>query len=343
MRILFYLTFLLSFTLLNAQTGGESVYNFLNVPVSARAQYLGRAGMSYCDEDISLIVLNPSHLSTKMHQKMLVSANILFNNSFNALGYAHEFKKVGTIGFVLQGNSYGEIPVTDVNGVKTGTMRPSNFVLNNIYEYSVGSYRLGFNGKIIYSNLGQEYNSFACGLDIAITRTDSSNFRSFSFIIKNLGGQIIPYEFSRERLPFDIQFGFSQRLKHLPFRFGILLHNLYRWDITYDDPALFKVNSFSNNATPVGKYGFVDNLLRHVCFSGEFYFGKSFRVGIGYDHQRRAELAYESGIGLSGFSIGFNIVTKAVDIGYSLAKYSVVGSSNQFSAVIKINELYKKH
>lgn len=343
MRIIFCFITFFCFFLANAQTGGESVYNFLNVPISARSQYLGRAGMSFCDDDISLIVSNPSHLSAKMHQKLLVSSNILFNNSFNSLGYAHKFKKIGTLGFVLQGNSYGEIPVTDINGNKTGTMRPSNFCLNNIYEYSVGSYRLGFNGKIIYSNLGKEFNSYACGLDFAITKTDSANYRSFSFIIKNIGGQILPYEYRGEPLPFDIQFGFSQRLKHLPFRFGILLHDLYRWDITYDDPALYKVNSFNNNATPVGKYGFVDNLFRHISFSGEFYLGKSFRVGVGYDHQRRAELAYESGIGLSGFSFGFNIVTKAFDIGYSLAKYSTVGSSNQFSAVVKINELYKKH
>ncbi len=343
MRYPTFILFIICFYSTNAQVGGESIYSFLNVPSSARAQYLGKAGMSYDDQDIALILSNPSHLSKTMHKKVMVSTNFLFGNSFNTLSYVTNVKNIGAMGFALQGNTYGEIAMRDINGTQIGKFSPLDLSFSTLYARNAGPYKIGMNGKLIYSKLDNQTQSFACGLDIAISKTDSANTRSISFIIKNIGGQVISYNTNAEAFPFDIQFGFSQRLKHLPFRFGILLHDLYRWDITFDDPALYKVNSLNNTTAAIGKYSVVDNLFRHINFSGEFYFGKSFSVGIGYDHQRRAELAYETTIGLSGFSFGFNINTRKFDIGYSLAKYSAVGAANQFTLIFKMNEFYKKH
>ncbi|MBK7957647.1 MAG: hypothetical protein IPK03_05725 [Bacteroidetes bacterium] len=58
-----------------AQVGGENAYEFLNLPSSARAQYLGRAAMACNDGDISLLGTNPALLSDKMQKKINVSSN----------------------------------------------------------------------------------------------------------------------------------------------------------------------------------------------------------------------------------------------------------------------------
>lgn len=327
---------------LSAQVGGESTFNFLSVPSSARAQYLGRAAMSYNDGDISLMLSNPALLSASMEKKILVSTNFLFGNSFNTVGYVTSFKKTGTMGFAAQGNTYGSFPMTDINGTVIGTISPLDLNLQAIYQKSIGPYSVGVSGKMIYSKLDNTSSSYGCGIDISFSGTDSAKSMCYSFMIKNLGAQILPYHSTAEAFPFDIHFGFSQRLKHLPLRFGILLHDLYRWDITYDDPALFKTNTLNNAAVAVGKYGFVDNLFRHITLSAEVYFGKAFRIGLGYDHQRRTELAYESALGLAGMSMGFNITARKFDVGYSLAKYSVVGASHQFTMVVKLNQSFQK-
>lgn len=328
--------------MLAAQVGGESTFNFLSVPTSARAQYLGRAGMSYKDDDIALVLSNPSHMTKSMEKKMMVSSNFFFGNSFNNITYVTPLKKVGTIGLAMQGYLYGKFPRTDISGNVIGELSPLDFCFNGIYQRNVGPYSIGVTGKMVYSQLDNTNSSYGCGIDLAFSRTDSSGYFCYSFMIKNLGAQILPYNSTAESFPFDLQFGLSQRLKHLPLRLGVLVHDLHRWDITYDDPALFKTNTLNNTAVSSGKYSFVDNIFRHLSFSAEVYFGKSFRIGLGYDHQRRTELAYESALGLAGMSMGFNISARKFDIGYSLAKYSVVGASHQFTLVVKFNEYFNK-
>jgi hypothetical protein len=56
-------------------------------------------------------------------------------------------------------------------------------------------------------------------------------------MFKNVGTQFKTYTPGiKEPLPFDIQAGVSKKLTHTPFLFSLVLHDLYRWDIRYDDP-----------------------------------------------------------------------------------------------------------
>lgn len=322
-----------------AQVGGENAYEFLNLPSSARAQYLGRAAMACNDGDISLLGTNPALLSDKMQKKINVSSNFFFGANANHLEYVQPIKKIGNLGMGVHQMNYGPIEKTDEFGRVIGSINPMDLYLNAQYATKLDKYTLGANAKLIYSNLGST-SSYGCAVDIAIMHSDSSLSQTFGFLIKNLGGQVVQFNATKEPLPFDIQFAYSKRFKHLPFRLTILAHDLYRWDITYDDPDLQTTNSFTNAST--SNYSFLNNAFRHLSFSGEFYFGKVIRVGIGYDHQKRTELIFETNRGLAGFSFGFGIVTRKFDFGYSIAKYSPVGASNHFSLVLKFNEFLKK-
>ena len=43
-----------------------------------------------------------------------------------------------------------------------------------------------------------------------------------------------PIYWHEEYLPFELQFGLSKKLKYLPFRYIMTIHNLNRFDISHD-------------------------------------------------------------------------------------------------------------
>jgi hypothetical protein len=328
-------------THLSAQMiGGESVFQVSNLPSSARAQYLGRGAITFDDKDVTLAHTNPSLLDVSMKYKTLLSASLLFGNNILSAYTVLPIQKTHALGVGIQKLDYGYIQRADVNGVVYGRMNPLEYNIRGQYSFSYHKYKIGVGANFVFAQIVHS-SSLACGIDISAMRTDSSGYQTYGFIIKNIGGEIIQTKNETKSIPFDIQFGFSKRLEHLPFRFGVLAHHLHRWDITYDDPANIVKSGFGSTTT-TSEFSIVDNIFRHLAFSGELYLGKVIRVGLSYDHLKRTELIYEGNRGMAGFSFGLGVVSKRFDFGYAHSKYSPVGSVNHFSLVVKVNEFLKK-
>ncbi|MEL6926493.1 MAG: hypothetical protein AAFO94_20795, partial [Bacteroidota bacterium] len=75
---------------LRAQVGGDNVYEFLNLPASARITGLGGNLITVVDDDAALAFHNPGLLNPLMHQRLSFNTNIhlagINNGYFN---YAH--------------------------------------------------------------------------------------------------------------------------------------------------------------------------------------------------------------------------------------------------------------
>ena len=56
---------------------------------------------------------------------------------------------------------------------------------------------------------------------------------SLSLVVKNLGGQIKRFDQAYDRLPFDIQLGWMQRLGSSPFQLSITAWHLNKWSLPY--------------------------------------------------------------------------------------------------------------
>jgi hypothetical protein len=334
--------FLFFVSIASAQfVGGESVTQIVDLPSSARAQYLGKAAFTYTDKDVSLAPTNSSLLDVSMKYKVQLGSSFMYGNDMLNIYTVLPIQKKHALGLGIQKMDYGYVPITDVNGIGYGRIRPQEYVFQGQYSFAFHKYKVGIGTKFIYTELVSN-PSLACGIDISALRSDSSGSQTYGFIIKNVGGEIIQSKNESKLLPFDIQFGYSKRLAHMPFRFGVVAHHLHTWNITYDDPASATKSGFGNSTTTSTEYSFVDNLFRHLAFSGELYLGKIIRVGMSYDHLKRSELSFEGNKGLAGFSFGLGIVTKRFDFGYAHSKYTTVGSINHFSLVVKVNEFLKK-
>jgi hypothetical protein len=145
-----------------------------------------------------------------------------------------------------------------------------------------------------------------------------------------------------EPLPFELLLGITRKLQYAPFRFSITAHDLQQYQLRYDLPIEDSSN-FGNDANQLGKLEkFSDNFFRHIIAGLEFVPSKSFYISLGYNYQRRKELALQDKPGAVGFSYGIGLRLKKFSFGYGLARYHAAGGSNHFSFTLNLSQLYHK-
>lgn len=318
-----------SFTAM-AQIGGEHVYEFLNLSPSARITALGGLQIAAMDDDVSLAAQNPSLYNSEMNTHLsLNTVAYVAGINHGYLGFAKDMDSLATFGIGVQYISYGDFIGADPTGVVTGSFSASEYAFNIGGAKQFGKFSYGMNLKVVFSNL-EMYSSTGLALDMGLTYFDEESMFSAGLVVKNMGTQLSTYAGTKEDLPFDVQLGISQRLKHLPFRFGITAHHLHQWDIRYDDPNL-QSNSIFDDGSDDDKSYFADNLFRHLIFSGELFLGKSLVVRAAYNHQRKQELGVDARGGGTGFSYGAGIHIKRFQFSYGRSIYHIAGGSHHFS------------
>lgn len=337
--------FMLSVASATAQIGGKNVYDFLTFSSSARTTALGGSLIMAKDDDAALGLWNPALLNETMSGQVTFSHAIqLANIQQGYAGYTHHLSKIKTtLSGGIQYADYGKFIATNTAGQQQGNFKANDWSLN------VGAGRMlsdrtsiGANVRFIGSNL-EAYNSYGAAIDLAANYADTAKRIDVAFVVRNLGTQFSTYAGKREKLPLDVMIGFSKRLKYLPLRFGITANNLQQWTVRYDDPnaiqetSLFGQDSIPNTVT-FGDH--VDNLFRHLTFSGELLIGKkdNFRLRIGYNHLRRSELIVKGTRGLAGFSFGFGMKIKHIRIDYAWAGFHLAGGMHHFTLSTNLHD-----
>ncbi len=317
----------------NAQiTGGRYAFQVLSLAHSSRLTALGGTQISVKDNDVAFALANPAALNADMNGQLTFQHNFFLTDiQHGYIAYAHHLKKVGfTVHGGLQYLNYGDIVRADEFGNKIGEVNASDKV------FTLGGARplterisLGLNLRLATSNL-DDFRASALAADAGFMYSDTAHRLGIGLVIRNAGAQIGRYQDISENLPLDVQLGITKRLKHLPFRFGVIAHHLHVWDIRYDDP-----NLESNDVLLLGEEqpkenkvnAQIDNLFRHMIFNGEFLLGRNevFRVRFGYNHLRKRELSVQNYRSLAGFSGGVGVKIKRfrVDVGY--AAYHLAG------------------
>lgn len=345
-----FLLFLIGLTCFSsistAQIGGSKVYEFLNLPASARITALGGKHITVRDDDLAFALGNPAVLNDTMHNQLT------FNHSFHLAdigqgfaGYGRHSQKLNTTFlFGVQYINYGNFQLADELGNINGQFDAAEYAITigagrSIYE----RLDVGANLRIITSQF-ESYNSFGLTTDLsAIYHIDEKGFIA-SMVLRNIGGQLATYrDGNREDVPFELLFGISKRLKYLPFRFSITAHHLERWNLLYDNPNS-QENTFFLGEQEVTNNEWIDNLFRHFIFSGEFLFGKkeNFRVRFAYNHFRKQDLALRNFRSLAGFSGGIGMKIKRFRFSFGFGAYHLGESASHFSIATNLGEFKKK-
>lgn len=333
---------LAGFTL--AQNGANRVFTFLEQSNSSRITALGGNMLSVHDNDVSLVLSNPSYISDSMHTALALN----YTNYFAGINYAyatysHTFKKAGSFAASIQYLNYGTFDETDIYGNTLGSFHAYDMATTVGYGRLLGrNFSIGTNVKFIYSDLYLK-TSTGVAIDVAGSYFNNEKYISATLLIRNAGRQLSPYTTGiNEPLPFDIQLGVSKRLMHVPLRFSVLAHHLYKWDIRYNNPADIETDPITGLPVTERKMAaFTDKLMRHVVIGAELSPSRSFSLRLGYNYQRRKELAVDTRLSTVGISWGFGIRIKKFYFSYARSAYHLAGSPNVVTLTTNIGDLLK--
>lgn len=331
-----------------AQTGGNSVYNFLSYSYSTRQLALGSGLISVYDSDPTLIITNPSFIGERHSQSLALNfTNSFAKTNYGSVLYAQNFKKVGSFAAELRCVGYGTFQGMDESGAETHTFNPGDYALTLGWGRELTPhFTIGANLKMIFCNYDQ-YNSFGLAVDVAGSYFDTAKNLSVTLLAKNIGSELktfTPGHF--EKLPFDLQLAMSQRLKHVPFRYHISLHSLYRWNMNYYGPEnpYWETDAITNEVVyPTKTAQFFDNLFRHFIFGLEIEPVSAFSLQLSYNHNIHQEMKVLARHSLAGFSYGFMINVRSIQFGFARQHFAPGAAPNCFNLALNFEELSKLH
>ena len=332
-RTLIYILLLKIVVPVLAQTGGDNIYEFLNLTHSGLVSSIGGSNISLGGDNLNMAYHNPSLLAKGMDNNLVLNySNYMAGINYGQAMYSRSFSGRGSWGAGLTYLNYGTFTESDASGLITGTFKASEYAFSLIWSRQIDSlFSVGIDFKPVLSHL-ESYTSFGFAFDIGASWHNPSEMFSAGLVIKNAGFQVTTYAGeARQKLPFEIQAGLSQRLSHAPLRFSVTLRHLEKFDLTAPEE--------SNRE---GSSEFFENLMRHAIIGAEILPHRNFYLSTGFNYQRRRELMVESNASTAGFSWGFGIRTSMLDIEFGRATYHLAGSSNHISLMVKPGLFYQR-
>ncbi|MCQ2284834.1 MAG: type IX secretion system protein PorQ [Bacteroidales bacterium] len=331
-----------------AQTGGGSVYNFLNYSYSTRQMALGGGLISVHDEDPTLIILNPSSISDRHSNALALDfTNYFASTNYASALYSYTFPKAGSFAAELRYVGYGQFQGTDESGMETSNFTAGDYALTLGWGRELTpNFSIGANLKMIFCSY-ERYSSFGLAVDVAGSYYNPDKQLSLTLLAKNIGSELktfAPGNF--EKTPFDLQFALSQRLQHVPIRYHLSLHSLYRWNMNYygsGNPFLETDVSTNQIVYPTKTKQFFDNFFRHIIFGLEIEPSQYFSLQLAYNHDVHQSMKVLARHSLAGFSYGFMINVRSIQFGFSRQHFAPGATPNCFNLAMNFDELSKLH
>lgn len=317
-----------------AETGSTS-YDFLNIPTSARAYALGGTATALVTEDVSLSDQNPALLGPEIETQVSVGyMHYLGSGNFASVRFGKGAGENSAWAAGIRYLNYGSMTQFDQGGIAGERFTPSDIVFEGSYSRDISEHwRGGVNLNLIYSHY-DVYSAFAIGVDLGVNYYDDEHDLSFSFLLKNAGGQVKRFHETYNRLPFDIQIGYMQGLGNSPFSLAITARHLTRWNLPY----YMHPKDAEGDAQEL-KSTFMSNFFRHLTFGLQYSPSDKFYIDLAYDYKTRTDMSAYARNFLSGFSVGTGIRVKSFGFGVAYAMPHKSGSTLMLNLNCNIADL----
>ncbi|MBO7290198.1 MAG: type IX secretion system protein PorQ [Bacteroidaceae bacterium] len=311
--------FFIFLPLLATAQSGESAYTILRLPYSSHAAALGGNNISIIEDDITLAVHNPALLSNVTDNTLnLTYMTYMSDSKIAGAMFSKAFGERSTGAISARYIDYGKFDGYTEDNIFTGTFSAKDFEFSIMYSYLLSDRGSGgVTGKFIYSKY-ESMSSIALGVDLGVNYYNPDNEFSMSLAVKNLGGQVKAFEDKNERMPADLQAGFTKRLSHAPILISATLVNLHKWDS----------KDFYN--ADGSKDSFGELLLKHVILGADILIGQNFNLSLGYNYRIGKELSVD-GSKWDGLTAGAGLHINKVKFGVSYSKLHVSSSSLLFN------------
>lgn len=340
-RKLFFTLFIASHLFSKAQIGGREVFQFLNIGSEARVVAMGRQPIAYWEPDVNFALLNPALIHDNLHGSLSMNAVSFPADIFiGSANYAHHFHSAGTFTLGIRTFQYGKFIAANQFGVQTGEFDVSDLVITighgrNVYP----NLYVGANVKLINSAY-EQYSSFGLASDIGAVYHIPEQLLTLAILVRNLGFQWDPYNTERGHLPFDVQFGVSNRFRHLPLRWHITADQLHRPDVSFINPANSRRDPITNQLIEEN-ISFANKVFRHLSFGAELAPTKGFNVAVGYNFRMQQELRMNTRRSSAGLTFGIGFKVSKFMLQYARGVYHVSGAANLFSITTRFSDFKK--
>jgi len=327
-----------------AQLGGQQVFQFLNMPPSARVGALGGRQIALWDRDVTLGWQNPAARKPQMDRHLSMSVFDYFDDVvFGHVDYAQTVDSLATFYGALHFLNYGEFEGADQYGNRTGNFTAGEYALAFGAGAEVGNnFSVGAHFKFIWAHY-EQYNSAAIAMDYAVMYRSNNGLFNASAVLANVGFQIDPFvDGGRDPMPLNLQLGATYRFEHMPLRLGVVAHNLNSPDFTYENPNVDGQRDLATGELIVEEIPLSEKIARHFIVNAEILLSENFHLRVGYSHQRRKEMTISSSPGLVGFSFGGGIRIYRFLISYARVPYHLAANTNQLTIVTNLSDWYSK-
>lgn len=340
LRLAIFGTLLLTYQLISAQLGGNAVNTILEIPTSARVASLGGNQIAVMDNDLNLGVYNPALLNPLMDQQVALSYLDWFSDiNMGFASYSMHLDSLRTtFAATVLFADYGSFVRTDATGTELGSFRAGDYSFGISAGHQIDSlFSLGAGLKYIYSAY-DTYSASGLALDVGGIYTHPNKLLTVAAMIRNIGYQVDGFTDEREDLPLNVQIGTTYKFKYAPFRLGLILDNLQKWDLTFDDPNASVQIDPTTGEVIEEEFTTFDIALRHVIINNEILLSDNFMLRVGYNFRRRAELAFDTKPGAVGLTYGIGLRLSKFHISYGRASYHLAGASNTFTIALRFQD-----
>ena len=305
-KVIFCILFTLIAVVAKAQDS-QTEYNFLRLPVSAHAAALGGDNITIIEDDPTLMFHNPALLSSVSDKSLNLNyMNYMEGANTASASFNKIIKEKATIGIMAQFMDYGKMKEVDENNVQNGEFSAKDIALAGALSYQLGKNIVGgITARFITSYIGN-YNAFAMGVDLGVNYYDPEKEWSASAVVKNLGGELDPYEDEYGKLPLDLQLGVTKRLIGSPLRLSVTL---------------------------VGLNHLKDKFIHHLVAGADIILSPQIYAAVGYNFRRSNEMEIitndeERGSSHgAGLSLGAGIQLDRLKLNIAYGKYHVASHS----------------
>ena len=291
--------------LLTVAQESQTAYNFLRLPVSAHVAALGGDNISIVEDDATLIFHNPALINDVSDRTINLNFMTYLEGAKTAsAAFVKAAGERGTWGVSAQYMDYGTMKEVSLDNTQLGEFSARDIAVAGSYAYALSNrFSGGITARMITSHIAS-YNSLAVGIDLGLNFYLEESELSISAVAKNLGGQVKAYDDEFERIPLDLQIGFSKRLLNSPLRFSATLSRLNDW-------------SFG-----IGK---------HLAIGADLILSPTIYLAAGYNFRRTSEMQISDNEGKSshgaGLSLGGGLSLERFKLHIGYAKYHVSANS----------------
>lgn len=320
------------------QIGGRYTYQFLSLVNSPREAALGGKVVTNYDYDPMQALYNPASINPAMDNQLAVNfVNYIGDISYGSAAYAYLWdRRTQVLHLGATYINYGKFDGYDEQGNATSSFSGGEIALSAGHARNIAftDFYIGGNLKFISSKL-EQYTSLGVALDIGVMYVYEDWDLHITAVARNIGAQLKPYDVVREPIPFELIFGISQTLEHVPIRWHLTFENMQVWNVAFPNPNNATVDLEGNVTNE--KINFIDNLFRHTIVGLELFPEKGFNIRLGYNFRRGEELKILEKRTFAGLSAGFSIKLNKIRLSYSYAKYSSAASSSYFGLIMDLN------